>query len=175
MEPPQVLPTRVIAFMNRHGGYNPRFVMEKTIQKSDVDKQQNRLLIPTNFVELNILPMMREDEKTAANLSTYLLKKCKLLAKELKIEYDGSAHSNTRKKKKDGIDHDGLPVLIYNAAGWRFSSTLVRRDTNSTVLRGKEWLCFAQFNNFVVNDTVEMWAFRRVEDEKFCFLLTKMT
>lgn len=120
--------------------------------------------------------MMREDEKRFANLSTNLFKTYTPLSREDKNkDNDDGDDNNNNNNKKDEIDHKALPLLIYNAARWRFFSTLVRRDTNSTILRGKKWLCLAQFNNFQVNNKAKMCMFRRIMDEKLCFLLTKMT
>ena len=53
---------------NKLEGGHPWFVMIKSLKSSDLDSGQKRLLIPSKYVDVNLIPMLFKTEKADANL-----------------------------------------------------------------------------------------------------------
>uniref|UniRef100_A0A452ZXX8 Uncharacterized protein n=1 Tax=Aegilops tauschii subsp. strangulata TaxID=200361 RepID=A0A452ZXX8_AEGTS len=111
-------------------GLRLSFIAQKRIERSDLDLQQSRLLIPSGDVA-RLLPLLSEDGLRAANLDKPWTRQ--------KRQASGN-HSDSSEEKKaraQGKKHGGLVVPVYvNHAGDRMNAELTRWTSNgNTVLK----------------------------------------
>ncbi|KAK8954742.1 hypothetical protein KSP39_PZI002479 [Platanthera zijinensis] len=81
-------------------------VMQKEIFLSDISDQQNRFMIRSQVVADRIMPMMTGEEIEAANLT---------VSKKRRRLYNGGGEAGERKQ---GREHGGQGVMVYNRDGW---------------------------------------------------------
>ncbi|KAI0504964.1 hypothetical protein KFK09_015921 [Dendrobium nobile] len=138
-------------------------VMEKEIYASDASDQQNRFLIRKQIIDDRIMPAMTEEELASANLiSTVASNRSRLYNRE------GEGEAGERKQ---GREHGGLEVMVYNRNGWGCSLYLTRWDASrASVLKGGKYREFHRRSHFAIGGLVEMWAFRD-GDGKLCFVI----
>ncbi|KAH0458890.1 hypothetical protein IEQ34_011704 [Dendrobium chrysotoxum] len=139
-------------------------VMEKHIFASDVSDQQNRFLIRKQIAEDRIRPAMTGDEIAAANLMSSddftTSKRRRLSGGEGEIG-----------ERKEGREHGGLQVMVYNRYGWGCLLYLTRWDASkASVLKGGNYREFHRRSCLAAGDLVEMWALRDGHD-KLCFII----
>ncbi|XP_038987038.1 B3 domain-containing protein At2g31420-like [Phoenix dactylifera] len=152
------IPEWVRKLVGEHGGSDPWFITTKTLTSSDRNfRNQNRLLIPSQDVNDNLIPMLSEAEKTAASL-----------------------HPTSRRissnDRAQGREHGGLDVYVCSRNGYHWNLKLTCWDTTrSTVIKGQDYKAFMIFGTLQVNDKVELWGFRQGEEGKLCFALGKKT
>ncbi|KAK8968684.1 hypothetical protein KSP40_PGU021681 [Platanthera guangdongensis] len=131
--------------------------MQKEIYISDISDQQNRLLIRSQVVAERIMPMMTGEEIEAANLTADTKKRRRL--------YNDGGEAGERKQ---GQEHGGLEVMVYNRDGWGCWLSLTRGDASkASVLKGGNYREFRHRSFFTAGDTVEMWAFRGEDGRLF--------
>ncbi|XP_020598388.1 B3 domain-containing protein At2g31420-like [Phalaenopsis equestris] len=134
-------------------------VMDKQIYASDASDQQNRFMIKKQIAEDQIMPMMTEEEIIAANL---------IITSNKRRIY---GEEKEKGERKQGREHGGLEVMVYNRGGWGCLLYLTRWDASkATVLKGANYKEFFRRSYFVAGNQVEVWAFRN-GDGKLCFVI----
>ncbi|KAG1331542.1 putative B3 domain-containing protein [Cocos nucifera] len=154
---PNRVPEWVRALAYEHGDNNPVFIMIKSITISDLNhQQQNRLLIPSRYAA-NLIAMLSEHEKDAANL--------------LQPTARRNVPSTSRAQ---GRNHGGLDVCVYPQNRFISYLMLTRWDASgSIVIKGKDYSWLLSCSYLRENDEVELWGFRKGEERKLCFALVK--
>ncbi|PKA62991.1 hypothetical protein AXF42_Ash007787 [Apostasia shenzhenica] len=150
----------------RKEGFGLRHMTTKTLQKSDVDDQLNRLLIRSLDVVSNFLPALDDGELEQASLHGLC---------QSKKRKRGAGETSAAGRKTAGRSHGGLEVPVFTQAGWRFVLRLTRWDGScATVFKGPEWRLLRVFGELRAGDVVELWMFRCPGEQKPCFLLSKI-
>ncbi|KAG1331540.1 putative B3 domain-containing protein [Cocos nucifera] len=133
--------------------------MTKSLKSSDLDVGQKRLLIPSQYVELNLIPMLSMTEKADANLL-----------------HPKASRNMPSTSRVQGRKYEGLKVCVYLQSGFRCHLKLTRWDsTGSTVINGTDYECLLGWTSLQEKDEVELWGFRKGEEGKLCFVLGKKT
>ncbi|RZR77942.1 hypothetical protein BHM03_00003152 [Ensete ventricosum] len=161
----RIVPQWVTDLVAAEGGTDIHFIAEKTIEKSDLVRQQNRIYLPRDFVRANLDPMLSELERESANLVGDGRKRSRMTER---------AEADKRKTKVSGREHGGLPVVVFTKCRFRCYLKLTRWDGSAgTVIKGDELKYFALWSFLKEGDEIEMWAFRREGD--LCFAIGKPT
>ncbi|KAF6992053.1 hypothetical protein CFC21_032339 [Triticum aestivum] len=150
-------------------GLRLSFITQKRIERSDLDLQQSRLLIPGGDVA-RLLPLLTEDGRRAANLDKPWTRQ--------KRQASGN-HSDSSEEKKaraQGKKHGGLVVPVYvNHAGDRMNAELTRWTSNgNTVLKFGSHRSFVDVGGLQVMDEIQMWAFRQDDGGLMCLVISKI-
>ncbi|KAM3412856.1 hypothetical protein ACQJBY_004181 [Aegilops geniculata] len=150
-------------------GLRLSFIAQKRIERSDLDLQQSRLLIPSGDVA-RLLPLLSEDGLRAANLDKPWTRQ--------KRQASGN-HSDSSEEKKaraQGKKHGGLVVPVYvNHAGDRMNAELTRWTSNgNTVLKFGSHRSFVDVSGLQVMDEIQMWAFRQDDGGLMCLVIAKI-
>ncbi|KAG1330323.1 hypothetical protein COCNU_02G002910 [Cocos nucifera] len=169
-------------------GTEPCFIMSKKLTKTDLDRGQNRLLIPAGYVQAHLIPFLSDEEKAAASLlddatkrkksssGAGRSKKMKLAESHGGVEEQADGEAAIEKKKKEaGRKHGGLPVSVHVGANkWKAHVIITRWDSsNGTVLKGGEYSRYlAQWSGAKVGEEVELWGFRERRGSP-CFVLRR--
>lgn len=138
--------TWVQSLVEEYHGHGVQFILTKRITESDLNRQQNRLLIPKQSVEA-IMLMLSEEEKIVANLNLNAV-----------------------------VDHGGLDIRVFTLNKFRVEEAKLQRwdSTGSTAINGSEMNLFRAWSYLNVMDVVEMWGIRDGRDGKLCFALGKV-
>ncbi|KAG1335191.1 putative B3 domain-containing protein [Cocos nucifera] len=173
---PRTIPTWVQELVQQLNGTEPCFIMTKNLTKTDLDANQNRLLINTGYVKAHLIPFLSDEEKAAASLLDYERKRKKPVDSGGGVEEqpEGEAAKEEEKKKKAGRKHRGLRVPVYVGANkWKAHVLLASWDSsNGTVLKGGEYSRYlARWSGLNKGDKVELWGFREGEMRRPCFAL----
>jgi hypothetical protein len=136
-------------------GAQLQFIAGKRIQCSDIDKRQNRLLLPRREIHDRLVPLLNADERRAAGLHEAFVERPK-----------PQTTSNGERPRVQGKKHGGLVVpvivVIMNRTGRRMDATMTRwESTGSTVLKFGDSKSFAYESGLRMDDVVEIWAFRQ--------------
>jgi hypothetical protein len=131
-----------------------QFIASKRIQYSDIDKRQNRLLLPRREIHDRLVPLLNADERRAAGLHEAFVERPK-----------PQTMSNGERPRVQGKKHGGLvvPVVVaMNRTGRRMDATMTRwESTGSTVLKFGDSKGFAYESGLRMDDAVQIWAFRQ--------------
>ncbi|KAJ0962938.1 hypothetical protein J5N97_028060 [Dioscorea zingiberensis] len=141
------VPELVMRVVEHKDGQNPSLFAEKKLTKSDTIQHQNRLLFHEDDVTNYILPLLSEEEKERANLQF-----------GNNIGMGGT---------------EGLPVELYTINGWMFQGFLRRRESKGFVLKGTQWRNALVFGELRVGDHVQLWSFRKLQDNALCLIIVK--
>ncbi|KAF6997640.1 hypothetical protein CFC21_013847 [Triticum aestivum] len=150
-------------------GLRLSFIAQKRIERSDLDLQQSRLLIPSGDVA-RLFPLLSEDGLRAANLDKPWTRQ--------KRQASGN-HSDSSEEKKaraQGKKHGGLVVPVYvNHAGDRMNAELTRWTSNgNTVLKFGSHRSFVDVSGLQVMDEIQIWAFRQDDGGLMCLVIAKI-
>ncbi|KAI0504965.1 hypothetical protein KFK09_015922 [Dendrobium nobile] len=73
--------------------------------------------------------------------------------------------------RKQGREHGGLEVMVYNKNGWGCSLYLTRwEESKASLFKGGKHRELHRRIHFAVGDQVEIWVFR-IGDGKLCFVI----
>ncbi|RRT85208.1 hypothetical protein B296_00001001 [Ensete ventricosum] len=100
----RILPKWVTDLVMAEGGTDIHFIADKTIEKSDLGRQQSRISLPKNFVKANLVPMLSELERESASLDGDDRERSRVTE---------AAEVEKRKMKVSGREHGGLPVVVF--------------------------------------------------------------
>ena len=81
-----------------------------------------------------------------------------------------------KKKRDDKTRYPGVPVLVYERGAERAPAALRLNSLHSTmamVINGHGYGSFVAGSSFKKSDRVEVWAFRRPQDQHLCFVVAK--
>lgn len=136
-------------------------VTEKILQKSDVERQQNRFLIPIADVRDRLIPFLYLDEQRDASLLFLDTKKRKKYDKK-ESDADGEGGDRGRKQTEVGRKHGGLAARLV-AGDREIGVTLTQWDgTLGAVLKGgAQWKIVVAEQQLRPGDRVQLLAFRR--------------
>ena len=142
----QGVPTWVQSVVKESNGHGIQFIMTKKITKSDWNPQQNRLLIPKQYVN-EIQLMLSHEEKTLANLNPTVT-----------------------------VNGGGLDIRVFTRNNFRVEELKLQRwdSTGSSVINGRGMNVFRAWSYLNVADIVGMWGFRDGRDGKLCFAIGKV-
>ncbi|XP_074558369.1 uncharacterized protein LOC141814328 [Curcuma longa] len=149
------------------------FIAKKTVEKSDLVTQQNRLYLPTDSVATNLVVLLSPEERVAANLDGDIHRERKRSRTEAEAEEEEETDGiMVRKPKAAGRSHGGLPVRVYARCGFVSFLRLTRWDgSGGTVVKGEELKLFRAWSALEKGDKLEVWAFRRSGDGELCFAI----
>ncbi|KAE8806858.1 hypothetical protein D1007_16947 [Hordeum vulgare] len=154
-------------------GVRLSFIAQKRVERSDLDLQQSRLLIPSGDVA-RLLPLLSEDGLRAAKLD----KPWTRPKRKAPAGNHNQIHSDSSDEKMgraQGKKHGGLVVPVYvNRAGDRMNAGLTRWTSNgNTVLKFGSHRSFVELSGLQVMDEIQMWAFRQ-DGDLMCLVISKM-
>ncbi|KAI0488129.1 hypothetical protein KFK09_027956 [Dendrobium nobile] len=162
--------------VQKHQGFDLRCVMSKTLEQSDLDRNQNRFLLRREAVRANLIAALTQREKEEASLVNVGSKRKRMAFPSAHVE-----RLEEDKKKAAGRSHGGVDASVYIRNGWRMELKLTQWDgSGSTVLKGREWRLLCSLAGFRRGDFVRLWMFRRLVAEreeverqtnKLCFAL----
>ncbi|KAG6499369.1 hypothetical protein ZIOFF_039135 [Zingiber officinale] len=144
------------------------FIAKKTVEKSDLVAQQNRLYLPTDSVATNLVVLLSPEERVAANLDGDIYRERKRSRTDEETD-----EMMVRKRKATGRAHGGLPVRVYARCGFVSFLQLTRWDgSGGTVVKGDELKLFRAWSALEKGDKLEVWAFRhRSGGGELCFAI----
>lgn len=145
----QETPQWALNVMQNNDGVNLQFFGGKVLTQSDM---QGRFLFRKVHVENVIRPQLLADELIAANLAPLL------------------DFMNV------GDVHDGLPISLYTQDGFRFAVVLHKRNSNNSAVLKGNWGDVVQDGRFQVGDDVQLWSFRKADENgilKLCLVIGK--
>lgn len=148
-------PEWVQAAVERLRGFDLKCIMSKTLEQSDLDRNQNRFLLRREAVRANLITALTQAEKEEASLLDVGLKRKRMMLP--------SSHEQVvEAKKAAGRTHGGVNASVYIRNGWRIELQLTQWDgSGSTVLKGREWRLLCSLAGFQRGDFVRLWMFRR--------------
>ncbi|PUZ36661.1 hypothetical protein GQ55_9G056000 [Panicum hallii var. hallii] len=144
------------------------FVQEKVLTESDLKSDQSRLLIWSGGSD-RLRPLLSAGELTHCGLDSTHRRRTKSPAQGQEV--DGA-----KKKRDDKTRYPGVPVLVYERAAERAPAALRLNSflsTKAMVINGHGYGSFVAGSGFKKGDRVEVWAFRRPNDQHLCFVVAK--
>ncbi|RLN39249.1 hypothetical protein C2845_PM01G24080 [Panicum miliaceum] len=140
---------------------------EKVLTESDLKSDQSRLLIWSGGSD-RLRPLLSAGELSHCGLDGTHRRRTKSPAQG---QEDGA-----KKKRDHKTRYPGVPVLVYERGAERAPAALRLNSFHSTkamVIRGHGYLSFVAGGGFNTGDRVEVWAFRRPNDQHLCFVVAK--
>ncbi|XP_028801777.1 B3 domain-containing protein At2g32645-like [Neltuma alba] len=143
---PLMLPWKLKKRIDDNGGYNIRMIIEKKLYKSDLCKTNDRFSFPKNKILMEAEDFLKPQESEL------------LMAKD----------AETKKLQ-------GIPVLVLDPNLEEFDLVLKRWSMTGcfTYNLTHHWYDIVKCNNFQVGDVVQLWSFRRFDDQ-LGFALVKL-
>ncbi|KAF3328600.1 hypothetical protein FCM35_KLT05678 [Carex littledalei] len=122
------VPTWVQSVVDECNGHGIQFIMTKRVAESDLNRQQNRLLITKQSVDA-IQRMLPQEEKTVANLNPNVT-----------------------------VDCGGLDIRVFTRNKFRVEEVKLQRwdSTGSSVINGRGMNAFRAWSDLNVAGIVEM-------------------
>ncbi|KAM3309784.1 hypothetical protein ACQJBY_030832 [Aegilops geniculata] len=164
--PPEPSWTRIRAELGLPPDHPLHLIAHKRVERSDLDLQQSRLLIPRGEAARLIL-LLSDDGRRAANLEGPW--------KRPKRQTSGSngESSDEKKARAQGKKHGGLVVPVYiNRASDRMDAQLTRWTSNgNTVLKFGSHKSFVDVSGLRAMDEIQIWAF---QNPGMCLVITKI-
>ncbi|XBH76477.1 hypothetical protein VPH35_103105 [Triticum aestivum] len=166
--PPEPSWTRIRAELGLPPGHLLYFISHKRVERSDLDLQQSRLLIPRGEAA-RLLPLLSDDGRRAANLDG----PWKRPKRQTPTPGSNSESSEEKKARAQGKKHGGLLVPVYlNRAGDRMDAQLTRWTSNgNTVLKFGNHKSFVDVSGLQVMDEIQIWAF---QNPGLCLVITRI-
>ncbi|KAF7082918.1 hypothetical protein CFC21_086751 [Triticum aestivum] len=164
--PPEPSWTRIRAELGLLPDHQLHFIAHKRVERSDLDLQQSRLLIPRGEAA-RLIPLLSDEGRRAANLDRPW--------KRPKRQAPGSNNESSEEKKAraQGKKHGGLVMPVYiNRAGDRMDAQLTRWTSNgNTVLKFGNHKSFVDVSGLQAMDEIQLWAF---QNPGLCLVITKI-
>ncbi|KAH0458863.1 hypothetical protein IEQ34_011677 [Dendrobium chrysotoxum] len=160
--------------VEKHQGSDLRCVMSKTLEQSDLDRNQNRFLLRRKAVRANLITALTQREKEEANLMNVGSKRKRMALLSARVERLEEGY-----KKVAGRSHGGVDASVYIRNGWRMELKLTQWDgSGSNVLKDREWRLLCSLAGFRRGDFVRLLFRRQVAEReverqtnKLCFAL----
>jgi hypothetical protein len=135
------------------------YVGEKVLQPSDMDCRQARFLFPSD-ASRRFRAFLSADEIAACGFDCT----------------DRKARRGENGKRAKATTYAGVPVSVYVSGGARWGMSELKLNkfhrSDGTVINGRGYRKFIGRCGLVVDDGVEVWAFRRPAD-RLCVLIAK--
>jgi hypothetical protein len=161
---PSWIRTRLFRQLGIRVDMEVRFIGEKTVTDTDLDKRQNRFRLPNDGVQHTLMGMISDAELKSADLLHEDGPRPRP-PKQARIKGENGGN----KMKSAGKKHVGLPVVVVDADGRRKQMKLKQWESSrSTVIHGDGYRNFVvEQCGFKLDDVVEIWAFREKQFRYF--------